>query len=107
MRSPSRPGDMVGNMIKELEITVTDASLFLGRVQKGAFLSGKLGLASERVDASMARLGKRVNLDARSAAEGVLEVARAEVGHRCARQHNADPSRVCERVFRPWGTTAA
>ena len=30
MHSPSRPGDMVGNMIKELEITVTDAARYLG-----------------------------------------------------------------------------
>lgn len=30
MHNPSRPGDMVGNMIEELEITVTDASRHLG-----------------------------------------------------------------------------
>ena len=30
MHSPSRPGDMVGNMIEELEITVTDAARHLG-----------------------------------------------------------------------------
>ncbi len=30
MQSPSRPGDMVGNMIEELEITVTDAAKHLG-----------------------------------------------------------------------------
>ena len=30
MHSPSRPGDMVGNMIEELEITVTDAAKHLG-----------------------------------------------------------------------------
>ncbi len=30
MHSPSRPGDMVGNMIEELEITVTGAAKHLG-----------------------------------------------------------------------------
>jgi addiction module HigA family antidote len=30
MQSPSRPGDMVGNMIEELEVTVTDAAKHLG-----------------------------------------------------------------------------
>jgi len=30
MHNPSRPGDMVGNMIEELEITVTDAAKHLG-----------------------------------------------------------------------------
>lgn len=30
MHSPSRPGDMVGNMIEELEITVTSAAEHLG-----------------------------------------------------------------------------
>ncbi len=30
MHQPSRPGDMVGNMIAELEITVTDAAKYLG-----------------------------------------------------------------------------
>ena len=30
MHSPSRPGDMVGRMIKELEITVTAAAQRLG-----------------------------------------------------------------------------
>lgn len=30
MRNPSRPGDMVGNMIRELEISVTDAAGHLG-----------------------------------------------------------------------------
>ncbi len=30
MHSPSRPGDMVGNIIKELDITVTDAARHLG-----------------------------------------------------------------------------
>jgi len=30
MHSPSRPGDMVGNMLEELEITVTGAANYLG-----------------------------------------------------------------------------
>ncbi len=30
MHSPARPGDMVGNMIGELEITVTGAAKYLG-----------------------------------------------------------------------------
>jgi len=30
MKSPTRPGEMVGNMIKELEITVTAAAEYLG-----------------------------------------------------------------------------
>ena len=30
MQNPSRPGDMVGNMIEELEITVTAAAKHLG-----------------------------------------------------------------------------
>ena len=84
------------------EITVTDASLFLGRVQKGAFLSGKLRLDSERVAASMARLGKRVDLDARRTAEGVLEVARAEVGRALRRvsfERGHDPANFALVAF--------
>ena len=30
MHSPTRPGDIVGNMLKELMLTVTDASKYLG-----------------------------------------------------------------------------
>jgi len=30
MKSPTRPGEMVGNMIRELDITVTTASEYLG-----------------------------------------------------------------------------
>ncbi|MCZ6689441.1 MAG: hydantoinase/oxoprolinase family protein [Planctomycetota bacterium] len=84
------------------EITVTDASLFLGRVQKGAFLSGMLRLDYERVEASMARLGKRVNLNVHETAEGVLEVARAEVGRalrRVSLERGHDPAEFALVAF--------
>jgi len=61
------------------EPTVTDANLVLGYLDAGSLLAGSIeldGAASERV---VGELGKRVGLDARACAQGILDVANAEM----------------------------
>ncbi len=57
------------------EPTVTDANLVLGRIDPGSFLGGAMPLEAERAQASLARLGERLGLDAVAAAEAVVEIA--------------------------------
>lgn len=58
-------------------ITVTDANLFLGRLEPRFFLGGRMGIYPERVRARMEKLGDALGLDAVSAAEGIITVANA------------------------------
>ena len=60
---------------KGSEVTVTDANLFLGRLDPERFLGGRMGLDMEPVKVGIARLAKSLRLDARQAAEGVIRVA--------------------------------
>lgn len=56
-------------------VTVTDANLFLGRLDPAQFLGGRMRLDARSVKAGVARLAKSLRLDARAAAEGVVRVA--------------------------------
>jgi N-methylhydantoinase A len=58
-------------------LTVTDANLFLGRLDPERFLGGKMQLDAERVTAHMEVFAKRLNLVPVQAAEGILKVANA------------------------------
>jgi N-methylhydantoinase A len=62
------------------EITVTDANLYLGRIQPGTFLRGEVDLYPERVQERMIHLATTLGVPPWRAAEGVVEVARAEIG---------------------------
>ena len=57
------------------QVTVTDANLFLGRLDPEQFLGGRMALDMEPVKAGVERLAKSLRLDARQAAEGVVRVA--------------------------------
>ncbi len=57
------------------QVTVTDANLFLGRLDPEQFLGGRMALDMEPVKAGVARLAKTLRLDDRQAAEGVVRVA--------------------------------
>jgi N-methylhydantoinase A len=62
------------------EITVTDANLYLGRIQPGTFLGGEMTLHLDRVEDRVRSLGATLGMPPWRAAEGVIEVARAEMG---------------------------
>jgi N-methylhydantoinase A len=55
-------------------LTVTDANLFLGRIDPSFFLGGKMALYPERVGAPMAALAESLGLNVLSAAEGIITV---------------------------------
>lgn len=59
------------------QLTVTDAHLFLGRLDPDHFLGGRMELDPERVEAYMERFAKACGLEPLRVAEGVLEVANA------------------------------
>ncbi len=56
-------------------ITVTDANLFLGRLEPRFFLGGRMGIHADRVRGHMERLGAELGLDALAIAEGIITVA--------------------------------
>ncbi len=58
-------------------ITVTDANLFLGRLESTQFLGGKMELASETTRTYIKKLGTGLGLSAVEAADGILKVANA------------------------------
>ena len=57
------------------QVTVTDANLFLGRLNPEQFLGGRMSLDMEPVKVGIACLAKSLCLDGRQAAEGVIRVA--------------------------------
>jgi N-methylhydantoinase A/oxoprolinase/acetone carboxylase beta subunit len=59
------------------EVTVTDANLFLGRLDPERFLGGAMKLYPERSRRVLERLASRLKLDAGSLAEGIIRVADA------------------------------
>jgi len=59
------------------ETTVTDANLFLGRLDPGTFLGGRMKIHPDRARAAVERLARRLDLTPARAAEGVLNVADA------------------------------
>lgn len=58
-------------------VTVTDANLFLGRLDPSFFLGGRMVIDPDRVRAPMENLGRELGLDPVEAARGVLTVANA------------------------------
>ena len=57
------------------EITVTDAHLFLGRLQADRFLGGDMSLDRENLDKAFEELSGRSGLEPLQLAEGILSVA--------------------------------
>lgn len=57
------------------EPTITDAHLLLGRLPSDSFLGGRMPLDVERSRVAYERLGARLGLEARAAAEGALRIA--------------------------------
>ncbi len=60
-------------------ITVTDANLFLGRLDEEAFLGGRLRLERAPVERAFRELARRLGTSPLSAAEGVIQVANANM----------------------------
>lgn len=60
---------------KGSQVTVTDANLFLGRLDPERFLGGRMRLDIKSMKGGIARLAKSLRLDDRQAAEGVIRVA--------------------------------
>ena len=58
-------------------LTVTDAHLFLGRLDPDRFLGGEMRLDRERAEAAMTAFARQVNLDPVRVAEGIITVANA------------------------------
>ena len=60
-------------------VTVTDAHVYLGRLPPDRFLGGRMQLVPERIAGPMAALARRLQLPAQRTAEGVLDVANANM----------------------------
>jgi N-methylhydantoinase A/oxoprolinase/acetone carboxylase beta subunit len=61
------------------EITVTDANLFLGRIDPERFLGGRMALDAERAAAHMEAFARRCGVGAREVAEAILAAANANM----------------------------
>ncbi|WP_273887378.1 hydantoinase/oxoprolinase family protein [Rubrobacter naiadicus] len=59
--------------------TVTDANLLLGYLRDGARLGGEVVLRRELAERALAKLGRRLGLDAHQTALGVIRVANTEM----------------------------
>jgi N-methylhydantoinase A/oxoprolinase/acetone carboxylase beta subunit len=59
------------------DVTVTDANLFLGRLDPERFLGGRMRLFPERSRRALERLASRLKMDVPGLAEGVVRVADA------------------------------
>ena len=59
--------------------TVTDANLFLGRIDPDYFLGGNLTLDTLAADAALERLGRALSLDSDRLALGIIEVINAKM----------------------------
>jgi N-methylhydantoinase A len=64
---------------KGKKITVTDANLFLGRISAGFFLGGRMRLKTDKVPGYMDRLGKKLGMSSVRVAEGIIDVATANM----------------------------
>ncbi|HYZ13072.1 MAG TPA: hydantoinase/oxoprolinase family protein [Actinomycetota bacterium] len=63
------------------DATVTDANLVAGRLDPNYFLGGTMPLDVGAAHRSLARLGQQLNVDAPSAARGVLRYVVAQMAH--------------------------
>ncbi|MGH2747872.1 MAG: hydantoinase/oxoprolinase family protein [Actinomycetota bacterium] len=61
------------------DVTVTDANLVLGYLADGATLGGEVVLRRHLAERALQELGERLDMDAVTAACGVIEVANAEM----------------------------
>ncbi len=61
------------------EITVTDANLYLGRLLPDNFLGGGMRLQTGKLGAAMETMAKRAGLSPMELAEGILDVANANM----------------------------
>jgi N-methylhydantoinase A len=59
--------------------TVTDANLFLGRLDPGYFLGGRMSLDEEAAERALHSIGPEVGLDDTAFAEGVLAIINAKM----------------------------
>ncbi|GAX59247.1 N-methylhydantoinase A/acetone carboxylase, beta subunit [Candidatus Scalindua japonica] len=64
---------------KGRDITVTDANLFLGRISAEFFLGGRMKLKTAMVSGFMNTLAKKLGMSSVKAAEGIIEVANANM----------------------------
>lgn len=62
---------------KGRELTITDAQLFLGRLDPDSFLGGSMILHPQRVPGPMEELARKMGLPPVRAAEGIISVANA------------------------------
>ncbi len=62
---------------KGKDITVTDANLFLGRIEPTRFLGGKMQLASDATRTPLEKFSSDIGLSVLEAADGILKVANA------------------------------
>ena len=60
-------------------ITVTDANLFLGRISPEHFLGGRMRLKTDMVFKCMKVLAKKLGMTPVKAAEGIIDVANANM----------------------------
>jgi N-methylhydantoinase A len=58
-------------------LTVTDANLFLGRMETSSFLGGRMTIDAKRIRVPMERLAASLGLDPLETAQGILTVANA------------------------------
>ncbi len=64
---------------KGMDITVTDANLYLGRLIPDYFLGGNMKLHKDRLDPYFERLARKFNISEIELAEGILQVANANM----------------------------
>lgn len=64
---------------KGTQCTITDAHLFLGRIHPDYFLGGTMKLHPQKVAGPLQRLAKQMKLTAEATADGILQVANANM----------------------------
>jgi N-methylhydantoinase A len=85
------------------EPTVTDANLYLGRIDPQAFLGGDMALSSEAAEQAIAGFADRLSLPSDRAARGIIDVANASMASAVRLslfEKGADPS---DFVLAPFG----
>ncbi|RKU12743.1 5-oxoprolinase [Candidatus Poribacteria bacterium] len=60
-----------------VEITVTDANLFLGRISPTQFLGGQMSLAADATREYIEKFSEQIGLSALETADGILKIANA------------------------------
>ncbi len=84
------------------QVTVTDANVLLGRLNASHFLGGQVKLEEAAVKQELINLGKKLGRDAVSAAEGIVQVANAEIERALRRvsiERGHDPRRFTLVAF--------